>query len=60
MPIASAAHQIVQQAIGRGHSDIDFAVLLLEQAAASGLELKSEDLVVSDGLESDSSQSDIK
>ena len=59
MPIASAAHQIVQQAIGRGHSDIDFAVLLLEQAAASGLELKSEDLVVSDGLESDSSQSDI-
>jgi 3-hydroxyisobutyrate dehydrogenase len=58
MPIASAAHQIVQQAIGRGHTDTDFAVLLLEQAATSGLELKSENLEVSDGLESDSSQSD--
>jgi len=57
MPIASAAHQIVQQVIGRGNTDMDFAVLLLEQAAASGLELKSEDLEVSDGLESDSSQS---
>jgi 3-hydroxyisobutyrate dehydrogenase len=53
MPIASAAHQIVQQAIGRGNTDMDFAVLLLEQAAASGFELISEDLEVSDGLESD-------
>jgi 3-hydroxyisobutyrate dehydrogenase len=53
MPVASAAHHIVQQAIGRGNREMDFAVLLLEQAAASGLELKSEDLDVSDGLESD-------
>lgn len=58
MPIASAAHQIVQQTIGHGNTDMDFAVLLLEQAAASGFELISEDLEVSDGLESDSSQSD--
>lgn len=56
MPVASAAHQIVQQAIGRGKVDMDFAVLLLEQAAASGLELKSEELVVSDGLESESTK----
>lgn len=54
MPIASAAHQIVQQSIGHGHVDLDFAVLLLEQAAASGMTLKSENLKVSDGLESDS------
>lgn len=54
MPIASASHQIVQQAVGHGHVDTDFAVLLLEQAAASGMILKSEDLKVPDGLESDS------
>lgn len=56
MPIASAAHQIVQQAIGHGNTDMDFAVLLLEQAAASGMVLKSEELKISDGLESDSSK----
>lgn len=54
MPIASATHQIVQQSIGHGNTDVDFAVLLLEQARASGMELKSENLVVSDGLEPDS------
>jgi 3-hydroxyisobutyrate dehydrogenase len=58
MPIASAAHQIIQQAIGRGNTDMDFAVLLLEQASASGLELKSENLEVSDGLENDISHYD--
>jgi hypothetical protein len=42
----------VQQAIGRGHVDTDFAVLLLEQAAASGIELTPEDVEISDGLES--------
>lgn len=51
MPIASASHQIVQQTIGRGNIEMDFAVLLLDQAAASGMTLKSENLKVSDGLE---------
>lgn len=51
MPVASATHQIVQQGIGHGQVDVDFAVLLLEQAAASGMTLKSEDLQISDGLE---------
>jgi 3-hydroxyisobutyrate dehydrogenase-like beta-hydroxyacid dehydrogenase len=50
MPVAATAHQLVQQAIGRGHADTDFAVLLLEQAAASGMTLVSEDVEVSDGL----------
>ena len=54
MPIASATHQIVQQAIGHGNTDMDFAVLLLEQARASGVDLKSEELEISDGLEPDS------
>lgn len=54
MPIASAAHQIVQQAIGHGNVDMDFAVLLLEQAAASAMTLTPEDIKVSDGLESES------
>ncbi len=54
MPIASVTHQIVQQAVGHGNVDMDFSVLLLEQAAASGMNLKSEDLQVSDGLESES------
>lgn len=51
MPVASAASQVVQQAIGRGNVDMDFAVLLLEQAKASNFELISENLKVSDGLE---------
>ena len=52
MPVAAAAYHLVQQAIGRGHTDTDFAVLLLEQAASAGLTLTPEDVVVSDGLES--------
>jgi 3-hydroxyisobutyrate dehydrogenase len=56
MPIASATHQIVQQAVGHGKVDMDFAVLLLEQAAASGMTLESEDAKVSDGLEGDISK----
>jgi 3-hydroxyisobutyrate dehydrogenase-like beta-hydroxyacid dehydrogenase len=51
MPVAAAANQAVQQAIGRGNVDTDFAVLLLEQAAASGIQLVSEQVAVSDGLE---------
>lgn len=54
MPLASATHQIVQQTIGHGNSDMDFAVLLLEQARASSMDLKSEELLISDGLEANS------
>lgn len=36
---------------GRGHTDTDFAVLLLEQAAASALAPVPEDVAVSDGLD---------
>jgi 3-hydroxyisobutyrate dehydrogenase-like beta-hydroxyacid dehydrogenase len=50
MPVAALTAQIVAAAIGRGHVEEDFAVLLEEQARSSDLTLKSEDVQVSDGL----------
>lgn len=50
VPIAAAAHQLVQAAIGRGHGDVDFAALILEQARNAGVELQPENVDVSDGL----------
>jgi 3-hydroxyisobutyrate dehydrogenase len=38
--------------VGRGHDHVDFAILLQETARDAGLELKSENVKVSDGLES--------
>jgi 3-hydroxyisobutyrate dehydrogenase len=51
VPIAAATHHVVQAAIGRGHGDVDFAALLLEQARNSGIELLPENVDVGDGLE---------
>jgi 3-hydroxyisobutyrate dehydrogenase-like beta-hydroxyacid dehydrogenase len=51
MPVSSLAHQIVQEAIGRGYRDSDFAALLVCAAAAAGRTLEPENRVVSDGLE---------
>ena len=50
MPLAAITHELVQSLIGRGHVDQDFAVLLQQQADASGLKLEPEDADVSDGL----------
>jgi 3-hydroxyisobutyrate dehydrogenase-like beta-hydroxyacid dehydrogenase len=50
LPLTALTRQYVQKTIDAGHADRDFAVLLLEQAKASGLELKSENAVVNDGL----------
>ena len=50
MPVAAAAHQVVQALFGNGYDVIDFAALLELQARASGLELVSEQAPVSDGL----------
>jgi 3-hydroxyisobutyrate dehydrogenase len=49
MPLTSLTRDLVQTLIGHGY-DQDFSQLLLLQAAASGLELKSEDVQLSDGL----------
>jgi len=50
MPLTTAAREVVQMLIGNGYTDEDFAALLTMQAKASGLELKSENMKVSDGL----------
>ena len=52
MPAAAATRESVARMVGHGHDDIDFAVLLLETAKDAGLELKSENVKMSDGLES--------
>jgi 3-hydroxyisobutyrate dehydrogenase len=50
MPLASVTRDIVQTLIGNGYTDKDFAALILLQARASGIELKPENVEVSDGL----------
>ena len=52
MPAAAATRESVARVVGHGYDDIDFAVLLLETAKDAGLELKSENVKMSDGLES--------
>ena len=49
MPTTSAARDQVQTLIGHGY-DQDFSQLLLLQAKASGVELKSENVDIGDGL----------
>ncbi len=50
MPVTTAAREVVQMLIGNGYTEEDFAALLSMQAKVSGLDLKSEDEKVSDGL----------
>ena len=50
MPVAAVTAQLVQASVGSGRVDEDFAILLDLQAAASGLELKPENVPVDDGL----------
>ena len=52
MPLAALTAQLVQQTVSSGRVAEDFAVLLDQQAAASGISLKSEDVPVDDGLSS--------
>jgi 3-hydroxyisobutyrate dehydrogenase len=50
MPVAALVHQLLQAGIGEGIGDMDFAALLGIVARGAGLEIKSEDVEVSDGL----------
>ena len=50
LPLASATRDLIQSMMGRGWTEQDFATLLLQQAQASGIELKPENVEVSDGL----------
>ena len=50
MPLASITRDLVQTLIGNGMDDEDFAKLIVQQARASGLELRPENVPVDDGL----------
>jgi len=50
MPIAALTRDLIQQMIGHGMTEQDFSTLILMQAKASGIELKPENVAVSDGL----------
>jgi 3-hydroxyisobutyrate dehydrogenase len=50
MAVAQTTRDKVQQSIDAGHTDCDFAILLEEQAKASGLDLQPENVEVDDGL----------
>lgn len=50
MAVAQTTRDKVQQSIDAGHTDCDFAILLQEQAKASGLDIQPEDVEVNDGL----------
>ncbi|GER06763.1 3-hydroxyisobutyrate dehydrogenase [Iodidimonas muriae] len=49
-PLTALTREIVQSMIGNGYQDIDFGALLELQAKASGLQLTSENIPVTDGL----------
>ena len=50
MPLTSLTRDLLQQMIGQGMTEQDFSTLLLMEAKASGIELKPENVQVSDGL----------
>ncbi|MGH7013689.1 MAG: NAD(P)-dependent oxidoreductase [Stellaceae bacterium] len=50
MPVTATTRELVQNLIGLGFKDQDFATLLLQQAKNSGLDIKPENVKVSDGL----------
>jgi 3-hydroxyisobutyrate dehydrogenase len=50
MPVSAITAQLVQASVSSGRVTEDFAILLDLQAASSGLELRSEDVEVDDGL----------
>jgi 3-hydroxyisobutyrate dehydrogenase len=50
MPAAAATRESIARLVGRGHDDVDFAILITEIAADAGLALKPENVKVDDGL----------
>jgi 3-hydroxyisobutyrate dehydrogenase len=53
MPVAAIAREVVQTLIGNGYVDCDFGALLELAARAAQLQLRPENVAVSDGLEAD-------
>ncbi len=50
MPAAAATRESISRLVGRGHDNVDFAILLQELAADAGLKLVPENVKVDDGL----------
>jgi len=50
MPLAAITRDLIQSMMGNGMTDEDFSKLLVQQAKASGIELRPENVAVSDGL----------
>ena len=50
LPVTSTTRDMVQRAIDAGFTDVDFSVLLQEQAKASGLDIQPENIDVDSGL----------
>jgi 3-hydroxyisobutyrate dehydrogenase-like beta-hydroxyacid dehydrogenase len=50
LPITELTREMVNRAVEAGHTDCDFAILLQQQAQASGLTLQPENIAVDDGL----------
>jgi 3-hydroxyisobutyrate dehydrogenase len=53
MPTVAVTSAMVQATVSSGRTSEDFAILLDQQAALSGIELKPEDTPVDDGLSPD-------
>jgi 3-hydroxyisobutyrate dehydrogenase-like beta-hydroxyacid dehydrogenase len=52
LPLAAMTRNLVQSLIGNGYGEEDFAALIKLEARAAGLEIKSENAPVGDGLSS--------
>jgi len=50
MPVTALTREIVQNLIGLGFKDVDFATLLVQQARNAGYDVKAENEPVTDGL----------
>jgi len=50
LPVTQKTRDLVNQAVEAGHTDCDFAVLLLQEAEAAGMTLEPENVAVDDGL----------
>jgi 3-hydroxyisobutyrate dehydrogenase len=50
MPLASITRDLIQSMMGKGMTEEDFSTLLVQQAQASGLDLRPESVAVGDGL----------
>jgi len=52
MPAAAATRESIARMVGHGHDNVDFSILLQETARDAGLEIKSLNLQIPDGLTS--------